>query len=199
MVFQILNILGSVIWWLALAVAALLLLRVIIAWAGSNPFLWLPYQLRRVTEPMVRPLRTGFSGYPTRFELIPLVAAVMVLMAGWFTADIIWRLSAIFESLSGAARVGLLTAGYAVRWLIVLLGTLLEAFIFMRFLLPWFGIGYSNAFMRFLFVVTEPLLKPLRRLLGNLVPMRRIIFDFTPLIALILVRVLTLFLARLIS
>jgi len=195
LVLQILNLIGTVVWWLAAAAAALLILRVIVAWAGSNPFLWLPYQLRRVTEPMVRPLRPPFSGYPTRFELIPLVAAVMVLMAGWFTADIIWRLSAILDSLAGAARVGLLTTGYLAARLILLAGALMEAFIFLRFLLPWFGLGYSNKFMRFLFLVTEPLLKPLRRLLGNLVTMR--MFDFTPLIALILVRVITFFLASL--
>src|SRR5262249_42530232 len=100
-------------------------------------------------------------------------------------------------STSAASRIGLLTLGFAANRLIVLVGTLLEACIFMRFLLPWFGFGYSNAFMRFLYVLTEPLLKPIRRVLGNLVSLR--MFDFTPLIALILVRVVTLFVAGLVN
>jgi len=185
LLFQIVNLIGYVIFYLAAAGAGLLLLRVVIAWASSNPFLWLPYQLRRVTEPMVRPFRQPFSGYHSRFDLLPLVVAVMVLLAGWFIADMLWRLNFIFASLIGSARYGAQIA----KWLILLVGTLYEAAIFLRFLLPWFGFGYSSALMRFLFKMTEPLLKPIRRLLSNIMSMS--MFDFTPLIALVLVRIVT--------
>jgi uncharacterized protein YggT (Ycf19 family) len=177
--------------------AALLALRVIVGYVGSNPFLWLPYQLRRVTEPMVRPFRTPFYGRNTRFDLLPLVAAVMVLLAGWFTADLMRRVGDIVYELAVNASYGLLTGRLLAVSLVILVGTLYEAAIFLRFLLPWFGVGYSRAIMRFLFIITEPLLKPLRRLLGSFVSVS--MFDFTPLIALILVRIVTVFVADIIG
>jgi YggT family protein len=205
-VFYLLNKIGSVIFAASAIGAGLLVLRVIIAWAGSNPFLWLPYQLRRITEPVVRPFRQPFSGYQSRYErfdLLPLVAAVMVLLTGWFIADIIWRVTAISADLVGAATYGAFSGGLRAGrsillvGLILLAGTLYEAAIFMRFLLPWFGIGYSSGLMRFLFKITEPLLRPLRRFLGRYVSVS--LFDFTPLLALIAVRLVTQLLAGLVG
>jgi uncharacterized protein YggT (Ycf19 family) len=204
-VFLLFNTLGTIIFAASAIAAGLLVLRVIVAWAGSNPFLWVPYQLRRVTEPMVRPFRQPFSGYHSRYErfdLLPLVAAVMVLLTGWFIADIIWRLTAISANLFGMARYGLLSGGYpagrsiVLSSLILLIGTLYEAAIFSRFLLPLFGVGYSSSLLRFLFKITEPLLRPIRRLLGRFVSIS--VFDFTPLLGLIVVRLVSEFLAGLV-
>jgi YggT family protein len=195
LIFDIVDVIGSVIWWISLGVAGLLVLRVIIAWATSNPFLWLPYQLRRVTEPMVRPFRQPFSGYYMRFDMLPLVAAVMVLLAGWFVASIIMRLGDVSEDIYSRSAYGVLTTGFLISRIILLAGTLYEAAIFLRFVLPWVGVGYANAFMRFLFKITEPLLRPLRRLLGNLVPIS--MFDVTPLLAIMVVWLVTMILANL--
>lgn len=195
--FSVINVLGHVILVTSATLAFLLIVRVIIAWATSNPFLWLPYQLRRVTEPLVRPFRQPFSGYYMRFDLLPAVAAVTILLTGWFLADTIWRINAVFMGFRSAALIGILTPRAAGALTVILVGTLYEAAIFMRFVLPWLGVSYASAILRFLFRITEPLLKRLRRLLSGFGSFG--MFDFTPLLAILLVRVATMGLASLLD
>jgi YggT family protein len=74
--------------------------------------------------------------------------------------------------------------------LVRLIGLLYVVAIFLRFFMPLFAIGYRNKLFRFIFVITEPLLKPLRRFFvyGML--------DFSPIIAMLIVQLLTGFLAN---
>jgi YggT family protein len=53
--------------------------------------------------------------------------------------------------------------------------------IFLRLLLPYFGVGTRNTFMRFIYSITEPLLRPLRRFFTARM------FDLSPFVAIILV------------
>ena len=196
----ILNAINLVAWAIfiaTLAATALFVLRVIVTWAGSNPFGWVAYNLRRVTEPVVRPMRQPFYGYHMRFDLLPLVAAAMILFSGLFLSDILWRLRGLGDSLDRAVQMGFVTLGVLLTVIILLVGLLYEVAIFGRVVLPWFGVGYGSSFLRFLFRITEPLLRPLRRALSRVLSTS--IFDFTPIIALLLVRVVTLFVAQLVS
>ena len=77
--------------------------------------------------------------------------------------------------------------------LIGLFGLLYVAAIFLRFFLPFFGVGYSNKTFRFLFAITEPLLKPLRKIFVAGM------FDFSPLIAMLIVQVLTSILVKVVT
>ena len=174
---------------MTLTLVTLLLLRILVGWLGSNPFAWVPSNLKKVTEPLVRTLRQPFSGQYMRFDLLPLVAAAMILFTGLFTSDMIWRVSGLLAVLSYTIEYSLVTQGFLLAWFITLLGTLYEAAIFVRILLPWFGVGYGSKLLRFLFKITEPVLKPIRRLLGRFLAIS--MFDFTPIIALLLVRLLT--------
>jgi YggT family protein len=74
--------------------------------------------------------------------------------------------------------------------LIKLAGLLYVIAIFLRFFLPFFGVGYSNKSFHFLYVITEPLLKPLRRFFVAGM------FDFSPVIAMFLIQLLTSILAN---
>ncbi|MCX7681563.1 MAG: YggT family protein [Anaerolineae bacterium] len=59
--------------------------------------------------------------------------------------------------------------------------TLYSAAIIIRAFLSWFNVSYHHPVGRFLFEITEPLLAPLRRyvpIIGG--------FDFTPMVALVL-------------
>jgi uncharacterized protein YggT (Ycf19 family) len=184
LISEILYVLGTYVFAAAGVVAALLALRVIMNWLGSNPFGWFAYNLTRVTEPMVRPLRFPFSGRYTRFDMMPLLAAAIVLLNGVFVMTVLRQLAYILDPLSAPPTfTGLLVR--AVR----LLGLGYVVAIFLRFLLPYAGFGYRGKFMRFLFAVTEPLLKPLRR------PLLRLFgttpFDFTALVAVFIVWVVT--------
>ena len=174
-----LYLLSQIVFWLTIAVAALLFLRVLLAWLGANPFGRIPYHLTRITEPMVRPVRHQIGGGRyLRYDLIPLVMGVLILVTGLFIASMLGQLGNIIG-----------TIGEIIR----LLGLLYVAAIFLRFFLPFFGVGYRNKFFHVLFVMTEPLLKPLRRVFVAGM------FDFSPIVAMFIVQILTSFLAELVG
>ena len=96
---MLLRFLSQVVWWATVAVAGLLVLRVILNWAGANPFSRLSYNLTRLTEPLVRPLRYQFGRRTLRFDLVPIVTAVLVLALGWSVAGLIGQLAPILTAI----------------------------------------------------------------------------------------------------
>ena len=182
LIVLIFNVLGWIVLGVTLAVAGLLLLRVLLTWAGANPFGRISYHLTRLTEPIVRPLRYQFgSGRFMRYDLLPLVMGVMFLVMGLFISSVIWQFAGILFRVS----ISTPTPRFLASSLINLLGLFYVVAIFLRFFLPFFGFSYSNKFYRFIFKITEPLLKPLRRFFVAGM------FDFSPLIAMLIVQLLT--------
>ncbi len=190
LIIAALNFLGKIVFWATIVFASLFFLRVIVTWIGVNPFGRITYNLTRITEPLVRPLRSQFSNRYMRYDLLPLVLGVMILFIGLFIASMIWQLTGIFANIAFTLMRGTLTAGFLLGNLINLLGLLYVVAIFLRFFLPFFGVGYSNNLMRFLYAITEPILKPLRRIFVAGM------FDFSPLIAMVIVQVFTTVLAN---
>jgi YggT family protein len=166
----------------ASAFAFLYLLRVILAWAGVNPFAKIPYHLTRITEPTVRPLRYQFSGRSSRYDLLPLVAGILIFFVGLILADTVWQVSAILSRIQRVVYGSSISLLFVLKMLILLAGDFYVLAILLRIILPYLGIGYGNRFYRFLFRITEPLLRPLRRYLTFGM------FDMSPMIALLLVR-----------
>ena len=186
--------LSLVVFWGTIAVASLLFLRVLLTWLGANPFGRIPYHLTRITEPMVRPVRGQFGGGRyLRYDLIPLVMGVLILVTGLFIASMLWQLGAILSAIAGNLMLGSIASGAMFRELIRLIGLLYVVAIFLRFFLPFFGVGYRHKGFHFLFAITEPLLKPLRRIFVAGM------FDFSPIVAMFIVQILTGFLAELVS
>jgi len=186
--------LSLVIFWGTIAVASLLFLRVLLAWLGVNPFGRIPYHLTRITEPMVRPARSQFGGGRyLRYDLIPLVVGVLILVTGLFIASMLGQFGSIVGAIGRNIQIGKLVSAAMGGELIRLAGLLYVVAIFLRFFLPFFGVSYRNRFFHFLFAITEPLLKPLRRfcVAG--------MFDFSPIVAMFLVQILTGVLAELVS
>jgi len=180
--------------WGTIVVASLLFLRVLLAWIGANPFGRVPYHLTRITEPMVRPVRSQFGGGRyLRFDLIPLVMGVLILVTGLFLATMVGQLGAIITAILGNITSRAIASAAMIGELIKLIGLLYVVAIFLRFFLPFFGVGYRNKFFHFLFVITEPLLKPLRRIFVAGM------FDFSPIVAMFIVQILTGVLAKLVS
>ena len=189
-VYYVLGLISYAILIVTVAIASLLVLRVIVAWAGVNPFGWLPFHLRRVTEPLVYPLRQPFSGYTMRFDLLPLVAAAAILFGGLFAGYVYDKLfREIFPDVVQSIQYNVVTGRRMLVWLIMLTGVMYEAAIFLRIVLPWFGLGYGSRVLRFAFRITEPLMKPIRRLLGRYLAIS--MFDFSTFLALVLVRLVT--------
>jgi uncharacterized protein YggT (Ycf19 family) len=183
-IILVLDWLGKLALFATFAVAALFLLRVILAWAGVNPFARIPYHLTRITEPMVRPLRFQFSGRSTRYDLLPLVAGILVFFVGLIIADAIWQIAAIVRDIYRAFTFDRFSPLFALKMLVFIVGDSYILAILLRLILPFLGVGYGNRFMRFLFRITEPLLKPLRRYLTFGM------FDLSPMVALMGVKLL---------
>jgi uncharacterized protein YggT (Ycf19 family) len=186
------NPIAYVLWLVAYAIfagtiliALLLFLRSFMTWVGANPFGRFSYNLTRITEPLVQPIRSQFGGRYMRYDVMPLIMGVMVLVTGIFIANSLWRFAMIVGDTLDTLNNARTTPGYLIRQLILTLGLLYVVAIFLRFFLPFFNIGYRSKFMRFIFAITEPLLKPLRRIF--VVGM----FDLSPLVAMFIVQVLT--------
>ncbi|HLG15649.1 MAG TPA: YggT family protein [Blastocatellia bacterium] len=176
--------LGVVLFVVTTIVSGMLLLRVIAAWVGANPFGRLSYNLTRWTEPLVRPLRAQFIGRHQRYDLMPLVVGILILASGLFITSVVFQIGDVLADITQTARDGNITGRFLAREAINLAALLYVGAILSRFFLPVFGIGYSNKFMRFVYAITEPLLKPLRRFfVSNM-------FDFSPLVLILAVEVL---------
>ena len=185
----ILSWLATIVLWATFLVAGLFLLRMILTWARVNPFARLPYHLTRWTERIVQPIRYQLGGRFMRYDFVPLLAAVIVLFAGLFLYNTLGELSLISNGIARRLQLNNLSLRYLIGQLILLAGIFYSVLIFLRILLPYFGIGYTNSFMRLAYKLTEPLLRPLRKYLTiGMV-------DFSAVIALILVQ----FVARLIA
>lgn len=190
------NLIALVLYWLSLIIqtatiifAGLFFLRVILKWMNVNPFAKIPYHLTRITEPLVRPLRSQFGGPALRYDLLPLLVGVFILVMGLIIASMIGQLGHILNSMGMIIGSGHIMSNDMLSQLIQMAGLLYIAAIFLRLFLPYFGVGYTNNFFRFLYRITEPLLKPLRRFLvfG--------MFDFSPIVAMFLVQLLVGFIA----
>jgi len=161
--------------------ALALVLRMVLQWAQVNPFGWFALNLRKVTEPVMRPFRYGFDNQMLRFDMLPIVAAALVLLNGLFAAWIVGQVSFVLRQFYRAPAITIGLVLSAVLWFAVVA---YMAMLFGRFLLPMLGFGYSSRFLRLAFQLTEPVLKPLRRYLviGA--------FDFSPVVVIFLVQMI---------
>ena len=194
------NVIVSPFLWLAtllsmatIAFAALFFLRSVLKWMNVNPFGRIPYHLTRITEPMVRPVRSQLGGLTFRFDLVPFITGIMILIVGLVSAGLLAQFGVVFGGLAEIVSDGLVLSRAMIAQLVRLAGLLLVIAVWVRMLLPYFNIGYSNRLFRFLFKITEPVLAPLRRfcILG--------MFDFSPLIVMLVVPILTKLLANAIA
>ena len=176
-------ILGRIYWfldWLVIAlivgIIAVVLLRLIANQVNPNPFGWTAITIRRLTDPLIGPVRRALLGFRVDPKYAPLVTILITIVLGWLSlqllASIANTLAGILVSLGSGAVVPMI--GYVLYGLLSLYSLL----IFVRVIFSWVTVSYSNRFMRFLVNATEPLLGPLRRslpLLGG--------FDLSPIIA----------------
>ena len=183
-------ILGRIYWfldWLVIAlivgIIAVVLLRLIANQVNPNPFGWTAITIRRLTDPLIGPVRRALLGFRVDPKYAPLVTILITIVLGWLSlqllASIANTLAGILVSLVERAVVPMI--GYVLYGLLGLYSLL----IFVRVIFSWVTVSYSNRLMRFLVNATEPLLGPLRRslpLLGG--------FDLSPIIAFFVVWVL---------
>lgn len=180
------EILRRIYWFVSLAVTAvivgaivLVVLRLIADQADLNPFAWTSRTIRRLTDPLIGPVRRALRDFGVDPKYAPLVTILIVILLGWFSLQLVGSiantLAGVLFSIAGHAVVPII--GYVLYGLLSLYSLL----IFIRIVFSWAMISYSNRVMRFLVNATEPMLAPLRRL----VPLVGV-FDISPIVAFII-------------
>ncbi|HSS22347.1 MAG TPA: YggT family protein [Pyrinomonadaceae bacterium] len=177
------NVIGKIYWFLSWAIVALtatlivlVAVRLLANQMNVNPFRWSWITLRRLTDPLIGPLRRALARFGVDPKYAPLVTIIVIVVLGWILLQLVT--SVANTTLGLILSIGKLaiipTIGYVLYGLLGLYIMLL----FVRVIFSWVTFSYSNRFMRFVVNTTEPLLAPLRRmipLLGG--------FDISPMIA----------------
>jgi YggT family protein len=158
------------------AVIAVVLLRLLANQMNPNPFAWPSLTIRRLTDPLIGPMRRALLGFGVDPKYAPLVTILVTILLGWFSLQLVSSiantLAGILLSLDKHAAIPII--GYLLYGLLGFYSLL----IFIRIIFSWVTISHSNRLMRLLVKATEPLLGPLRRI----VPLVGA-FDISPIIA----------------
>ena len=180
-------LLGKLYWFISWAlitaiavVIVLILLRLIANQADLNPFGWSSITIRRLTDPLIGPVRRTLARMAVDPKYAPLVAILLAILLGWFVLQLV---SSIANTVAGVlfsigAHSVIATMGYLLYGLLGFYSLL----IFLRIILSWGTVGYKNRMVRFLVNVTEPLLGPLRRHVPAVGA-----FDISPIVAFIII------------
>jgi YggT family protein len=183
---QIISTLFLFITWgvTAVIVAAIVLivLRSVFNYMDGNPFSWSAVTLRRSTEPILAPTRAMLRGFGLDSKVAPFIAVILVIVAGYMVIQVAGSVlntiaGIVFAVSSRQLGAPVAIAGYL---LFGFLGLYILA-IFIRIILSFVAVGYGNRLMRFLYLITEPLLGPLRR---TIPPVG--MFDVSPIVAFII-------------
>jgi YggT family protein len=169
----------------AIIVAAIVLiaLRTIFNYRDINPFSWSAVTVRRLTDPIIAPMRRRLIALRLDPTYAPFIAMLLIIVAGYLLVQVAESIvntvgGIIYAVSSGKAGAPVAIVGYL---LYGFLGLYTLA-IFIYIILSWTAVSYRNPLMRFLFRLTEPLLGPLRRMIPPVA-----MFDISPMIALVIV------------
>jgi YggT family protein len=165
---------------LILIVVLLMLVRFIMNLADVNPFSRLAMNIRRLTDPMVNPIKRGLLAFGGEPKLAPLIVILIAILLGYFTISLIdailFTIRGALVAISYGSIVGVV--GYILYGLLQIYSLL----ILIRIVFSWGSVSYSNPIMKFLVRVTDPLLVPLRRVIPPLG-----MFDISPIVAFLII------------
>ena len=155
-------------------------LRLIANQVDLNPFGSISITLRRLTDPLVAPVRRALMGFGVDPKYAPLVTILITILLGWFVLQLVANVANTVAGVllsSHRAAIGPLV-GYVLYGLLALYSLL----IFIRIVFSWVMLSHSNRVMRFLVNITEPFMGPLRR---TVPPVGR--FDISPIVGLVII------------
>lgn len=138
--------------------------------------------LRRISDPIMLPVerwRLERGGNPQNAPWwlfgFGLVGAIVLVTATQFIVGMVYDVSVLVSSGSrGIVRLVVYLAFEAVLWALII-----------RVIASWFGMGRFNRWLRPAYVLTDWIITPLRRVIPPVG-----MFDFTPIIAWFLLRIL---------
>ena len=162
------------------AVILLMIVRLIADAMDLNPFAWTSRTIRRLSEPIMIPMRGGLRGIGVDPKFAPAVVILILLLVGVFVLQMVTITAVSIAGVIESVRIG------AFFWVLgfILYGLLsiYAPLIIIRVIFSIAMLSYSYRIMRFLVEITEPLLGPLRRVVPVLGR-----FDVSPIVALLIV------------
>jgi YggT family protein len=168
-----------------LAGILLILLRSLFRRMDVNPFTWHAITVKRLTDPIILPVRGCWWRCASIRFVAPVIVIVVFILVGFFVIQVANGFLNTIAGILTAASSGRPNAAVAILgYVLYALVGLYELMIFARIIMTWFVVSYGKR-MRFLIRTTEPLLAPLRRMIP-LVGM----FDVSPIIAFVILWVL---------
>jgi len=172
-------IIVSIVKILILLTVLLMIVRLIINFVDVNPFSALALNVRRLSDPLVNPIRRQLLGFGADPKYAPLIVILLVILSGFFCISLINAVLNMIYGVMYALQMAAPSAliGYILYGMLLIYSLL----IFFRIVFSWGNVGYRNPVMRLLVKTTEPLMGPLRRVIPPLG-----IFDISPIVAFIL-------------
>ena len=162
------------------AVILLMIVRLIADAMDLNPFAWTSRTIRRLSEPIMIPMRGGLRGIGVNPKYAPAVVILITLLVGVFVLQMVTITAVSIAGVIESVRIG------AFFWVLgfILYGLLsiYAPLIIIRVIFSIAMLSYSYRIMRFLVEIPEPLLGPLRRVVPVLGR-----FDVSPIVALLIV------------
>ncbi len=161
-------------------VVTVVILRLLAEVANLNYFGWTYVTLRRMTDPMIVPVRGALRGFRVDPKYAPLVTILITILLGWLALRLTDAVLSTLIGVMSAVQQGAVARiiGHLLYGLLAIYALL----IFTRIIFSWVMLTYSNRVMRFLFSATEPFLAPLRRVIPPIG-----MFDISAFVAFIII------------
>lgn len=169
------EILRVVLLWAALIMAAIAAIDWMVRTRRLNAFGPIARVFRRYVDPLLEPVERRVvraGGLPAS---APWWALAAIVVAGIILLTVLDFLAGLLADLMVGVSGG---PGGILRLLVYWTFTLLRVAILVRVIASWLPVGPFSPWVRWSFTLTEPILRPLRRVIP---PFRSI--DFTPIIA----------------
>jgi YggT family protein len=168
------------VWAAIFAAIILMLVRLLMGYMDVNPFSSSALMMRRLSDPLVNPVRGALLRFGADPKYAPLIVILLAILLGWFAmrlaGDTLGTIANVMLALQLRAFVA------AVGFFLYGLLSIYSLLIFIRIIFSWGLVSYANPIMRFLVRATDPLLVPLRRIVPPLGMM-----DISPIVAFILI------------
>ena len=162
------------------AAIVLMIVRLIADAMDLNPFGWASRTIRRLTDGLVIPVRSGLRGFGMDPKFAPLVVILIVILLGYFVIQLVGTIANTLAGVLDSIQTGavFMVLGFILHGLL----SIYLLLIIIRIIFSWGMVSYTNRVMKFLVDVTEPLLGPLRRMIPPLGWL-----DISPLVAIIII------------
>ena len=162
-----------------LGVILLMLVRLALNYADLNPFSRPVIYVRRLSDPLVNPVRRSLLQFGFGPNITPLVVILISILLGWFVLQLAQSILGTIAGIVDAVQKGRVV--HVVGHLLYGFLNVYSLLIVIRIVFSWGNVSHSNRVMRFLVNATEPYLGPLRRIIPPLG-----VFDISVLVGLLL-------------